>query len=108
MNINTFDFFNVHAVMLLGILGSFALIILCCLIHKEVFSLSYIGRKSMDIMILHYPPIRVFRLVHLNTMKQDIVFFLVLVFCTLLLTSICLLISTYLLQPIRNKTNLCI
>ena len=43
-----------------GILGSFLLINFCCLWNKEIKFISEIGKRTLDIMVLHYPPIPIF------------------------------------------------
>ena len=101
MNMHTFDYNNVCYVLILGILGSLCLIIFCCLLPEKLNILSNIVKNSMDIMILHYPPMPTLRIICILFIKLH----LGLCFCsiTILTTFLCLMMSKYILKPIRNK-----
>ena len=103
MNMHTSDFNNIYLLLLLGLLGSLGHIVFCCLLPETMNYLAYIGKKSMDIMILHYPPIPTLRIVSIIILKLHINIYLSVTLITTFTIILCLLISIYLLQPVRKK-----
>ena len=83
-----------------GLLGSFWVISFCCLWNKENLFISEIGKRTMDIMVLHYPPIPVLYMV---TYVFALFGFETSVFA---ITIIVLVVSFYLSKTLCDKTRL--
>ena len=100
MNMHTFSYSNIYCLLILGVLGSVALIILCCLLPNNMNILAYTGKKSMDIMILHYPPMPILRIVVVLFIKLRLG--LCLCTITIITTWLCLTVSKRILEPIKS------
>lgn len=57
VNMHTFDFYQISTFVLTGATGSVSLICFCDMLRNDISFLSDLGKKSFDIMMLHYPPI---------------------------------------------------
>ena len=57
VNMHLFAFDNIFVFLLTGVLGSISVITFCMLINKDIKILSNIGRRTLDIMALHYAPL---------------------------------------------------
>lgn len=61
VSIYYFNMGNIASVsMLLGLTGSVSVLLFCTFLSKNISVLSNIGKESMHIMVLHYPPIPIY------------------------------------------------
>ncbi|MDU4460008.1 MAG: acyltransferase family protein [Haemophilus parainfluenzae] len=102
VNMHLMKLGNVLTFFTTGIIGSLTILFLS-LIVKGDFLLN-IGKRSFDIMVLHYPPIGIIHYVSMVLEKvgfqHSLMKYIIVAFIT---TIICYIISRFLLDFIRNK-----
>lgn len=90
VNMHLMKITNPVAFLLTGILGSFSVIVLSMLFCKDTFRLGCIGKKSLKLMALHYPPIPIIKVssilcaLCIGKENNGLIFFLTLI-CLLIL-----------------------
>lgn len=99
VNMHLFYFENPLIFLVTGSLGSIAVLCLCKMFYPNIRVLAFLGRKSLDVMVLHYPPVPLMLCTGLTigmVISKDNIFFVSLV-------TLALLVETCLVGALLGK-----
>lgn len=101
VNMHTYTFGSLLVFIITGLTGTLFLLELCLMLSRNIKILSEIGKASMDIMILHYPPMPILKIcIIIGTLLKNDVAIILITIMTLFIT---FEIHKLFLEPIRKK-----
>lgn len=66
VNMHTFSFDNIFLFLIVGVIGSVGIQTLCLMLPERILPLKILGKTSKHIMMIHYPPIPMIKLISLG------------------------------------------
>ena len=101
VNMHTYTFDSLVIFIITGLTGTLFLLETCLMLPRNIKVLSEIGKSSMDIMILHYPPMPILKgcIIVGTLLKNDVVIVLI----TIMALFITFEIHKLFLEPIRKR-----
>lgn len=101
VNMHTYTFDSLVIFIITGLTGTLFLLETCLMLPRNIKVLSEIGKSSMDIMILHYPPMPILKVCIIvgTLLKNDVAIVLI----TIMALFITFEIHKLFLEPIRKR-----
>lgn len=101
VNMHTYTFDSLVIFIITGLTGTLFLLETCLMLPRNIKVLSEIGKSSMDIMILHYPPMPILKgcIIVGTLLKNDVAIVLI----TIMALFITFEIHKLFLEPIRKR-----
>lgn len=98
-NMHLFEFDSMLAFAVTGVSGTFATIGLCCILPRNLKILERAGKGALDIMVLHYPPLPIYKLLYLGALTVGLERSHLLL--TIFVFAACYMIHWYIMEKVR-------